>query len=121
MGLTSAKKYQQREAKDLAYYRDTYKHKSGWTSFVKGPDNGGTNYSLLSVDGGKTWYNRIVHVDDTVTLTPADPELLKSIHAWDVLADMANDRPVDLADPIQVNKLRDVGFTIDTVTVQPSK
>ena len=115
-----------RDLSELRFYRENYLHKIGATSLVPGV----SSYHMMSLDGGKHWYNITETTisfkqlpdgtftrDYTLTVdSPADPNLLAHLNAMDELCKRAsNGRPITLAGPDAAEErrlLENAGFTV---------
>ncbi len=95
---TSAKKL-------IAAYESRMLFQSGWNYVSK-------DYSLVSFDGGRTWYN-CVRNDYGFTINgEADKELLKNINAFDVLQKRLENGKIDLSNKNDVKILNDAGIEV---------
>jgi hypothetical protein len=70
------------------------------------------NYRLISLDKGETWHSV---EDGGARITPADPELLRHLRAWETLIERAQHRgPLDVgrASESELDLLQAAGFTL---------
>lgn len=102
-----------RDRRNLEGFRSTFKVKTGAIM-------GLGSYSLLSVDGGKTWYDTRVTSDGYVLngrVEEIRPGLLEKIQAFDALTDhVTKHGPINLSGPGTtegMELLQDAGFSIE--------
>lgn len=90
----------------LDVYSNTYKWRSGSSVYWRN----GQPYRLFTLDAGNHWY----HVEGGMVVAPADPELLKTIKAFEDLstATKIRGRPLDLSNTEDQKLLRNIGFEV---------
>jgi hypothetical protein len=103
-----------RDQSNLEYYRSWFKTKTGWTT-------GHGSYLLVSLDGGKTWYDAESADEAGFVLNgPVEevrPGLLKQVMGLDALMDHVEKHgPIDLSAPdagAGIKVLEGAGFTVE--------
>ena len=97
------------DRRDLAYYRRTYLTKSGFTTF----HGEGINYSLISIDAGKTWYATNQEREILGLAEVIHPGLLKHVQGTsELMAYVLKHGPLDLGNVKDMALLKGAGFTV---------